>query len=157
MRFHDREVIVDLAAALPQVTNQFFAAIELRASGLVAIEIADQANTERNVVEIIAVHMATVDLPAPAIAHFDLAVTAGGAIADDEMIGKTVSHPPDVPMIIIENRGVPLSRATVVHNNELPAGARDWRAINCVLDRAAQITVTAAAAMPPKTKQAREK
>jgi len=50
MRFHDWIVIVDLAAALPQVTDQFFAAIELSTRWLVAIEIPDQANAERNVI-----------------------------------------------------------------------------------------------------------
>ncbi len=50
MRLHDRIMIVDLAAALPQITNQFFAAIELHARRLITIEIANQTNAERDVV-----------------------------------------------------------------------------------------------------------
>src|ERR1019366_5515450 len=54
MRTHDRVVIVDLAATLSQIPDYFFGAIQLRARRLVAIEIADQTNPERDVVEIIA-------------------------------------------------------------------------------------------------------
>src|SRR5205807_10474591 len=67
MRFHERPVVADLAATLAKITNQLFATFELRARRLVAIEIADQTNSECNVVEIIAVHVPAVDLPAPAI------------------------------------------------------------------------------------------
>mgnify|MGYP003694654663 CR=1 FL=1 len=42
---------------------------------LATIEIADQTNAERYVVQIIAVHVPAVDLAAPAIAHFNLAVS----------------------------------------------------------------------------------
>ena len=65
---------VDFAATFSQVADEFFARIELRAGWLVAIEIAYQANAERNVVQIIAMDMPAVDLAPPAIADFDLAV-----------------------------------------------------------------------------------
>ena len=152
MWFHDGVVIVDLAATLAQITDQFLAAIELGARGLIAIEIADQANAKRDVVQVITVHVAAVDLPAPAIAYFDFAVAGGGAVADDEMIGETVSHPANISMVIIENGRVPLSCAAVVHDNELPAGTRDGRAVDRRLDRAAQIAITAAAPATPDTK-----
>jgi len=50
MRFDDRVAIVDLAATLPQVVDEFLAALKLRARRLVAIEIADQTNAERDVI-----------------------------------------------------------------------------------------------------------
>ena len=119
---------VDLAAAFSKVANEFFARFELRACWLVAIKIAHQTNAERNVVQVIAVHMAAVDLAPPAIAHFDLAVARGRSVADHEMVGKTILHPADVPMIIIKNARVSLPRAAVVHHDELPAAPFHWRA-----------------------------
>ena len=117
---------VGLAATFAQVANEFFTRVELRARWLVAIKIAYQTNTERNVVQIIAVHVAAVDLAPPTIAHFDLAVARGRSVADHEMVGKTILHPADVPMIIIENARVSLPRAAVVHHNELPAAPFHW-------------------------------
>ena len=122
---------VDLAAAFSKVANEFFARFELRACWLVAIEVSNQTNAERNVVQVIAVHMAAVDLAPPAIAHFDLAVARGRSVADHEMVGKTILHPADVPMIIIKSARVALPRAAVVHHNELPAAPFHW----CASDR----------------------
>ena len=119
---------VDLAATFAKVADEFFARFELRARWLVAIKIAYQANAERNVVQIIAVHVAAVDLTPPAITHFDLTITRGSSVADHEVVGKTVLHPPDVPMIIIKNARVPLPRAAVMHHNELPTASFHWRA-----------------------------
>ena len=109
------------AAALSQVTDEFFARVELRARWLVAIKIAYQTNAERNVVQIIAVHVAAVDLAPPTIAHFDLPVARGSAVANYKVVRKTVLHPANVPMIIIKNARVSLPRAAIVHHNELPA------------------------------------
>ena len=121
MRFHDGVVIVDLAAALPQVADEFLAALELRARRLVAIEIADQTNAERDVIQVITMHMPAVDLPAPAIAHFNLAVSRGRSVSDHKMIGETILHSAHVPVIIIEDTRVPLPCAAIMHDNELPA------------------------------------
>jgi hypothetical protein len=66
-------------------------------------------------------HMAAVDLASPTIADFDLAITSRCSVADDEVISKAILHAPDMPMIIIENACVALSRAAIVHDNELPA------------------------------------
>ena len=62
------------AAAISQKANEFLTCVELCARRLVSIEIAYETNAERDVVQIIAVHMAAVDLAAPSIADFDLAV-----------------------------------------------------------------------------------
>ena len=74
MRLHGDLAPVDFAATFSQVTDEFFARIELRARWLIAIKIADQTNAERNIVQIITVHMPPIDLAPPAIADFDLPV-----------------------------------------------------------------------------------
>ncbi len=130
MRPHRDVASVGLAATFAQVADEFFTRIELRARRLVAIKIAYQTNTERNVVQIIAVHVAAVDLTPPTIAHFDLAVACGCSVADHEVVRKTILHPADVPMIIIKSARVSLPRAAVVHDNELPATPFHWRASN---------------------------
>src|ERR1700736_5434016 len=121
MRFHDRIMIVDLAAALPQITNQFFTAIELRTRRLIAIKIAHQANAERDVFQIIAVDVAAIDLAPPTVADFDLAVAGRSPVSDYEMIREPVLHMANVAMVIIESSGIPLPRAAIVHDDKLPA------------------------------------
>ena len=102
----------------------------MRTGWLATIEIAHQTNAERNIVEIIAVHVTTVDLATPAIAHFDLAIPCGCSVSDHEMISQSILHPANVSMIIIEDTRVSLPRATIVHHNELPATTFHWRAPN---------------------------
>ena len=66
---------LNFPAAFSQIINQLFAGLQLPASRLIAIEIAHQTNAERDVVQIIAVNVSAVYLTAPAITHFDLAIT----------------------------------------------------------------------------------
>ena len=146
-----------LAATFAQVTDEFFARVELRARWLVAIEIAYQTNTQRNVVQIIAVNVAAVDLTPPTIAYFNLAVARGCSVADHEVIRKTILHPADVPMIIIESARVSLPRAAIVHDNELPATPLHWRASDRVDDRSCEITVVGWTPPRPETEFARRR
>ena len=108
------------AAALSQIANELLARIELRARRLVPIEIAHKTNAERDIVQIIAMHVTAINLTPPAIAHFDLAVTSGCAVADDEMIGEAVLHPTNMFVIIVKDTRVTLPGAAVVHHNKLP-------------------------------------
>ena len=71
---HNQGTSVAFSTALLQIPSQFLARFELRARRLVAIEIAHEANTEPDVVHIIAVPMAAVNLTTPSIPDFDLAV-----------------------------------------------------------------------------------
>ena len=132
---HHNVMPVDLAAPFAQVINQFFARFELAARGLIAIEIANKANSERDVVQIIAVNVATIDLSPPTIADLDFAVAGRGAIADDEVVGQSILHAPNMAMIIIENARATLSSAAVVHDDELPSPPHHRRAINFGADR----------------------
>ncbi len=121
MRSHDRVMPVDLAAPDAKIANQFFARVELHACRLIAIEIADQTNAERDVVQIIAVHVPAVDLTAPTIAHFDLAIARRCAVANDKMIRQSILHVANMTMVIIENARVTLPCAAVVDDDVLPA------------------------------------
>src|SRR5213593_651666 len=114
-------MILNLAATLPQVANQFFARFELCSRRLVAIEIAHQTNAERDIVQVIAVHMTAIDLPPPAIAHLDLAVAGRCAIANHKMVSEPVPHAADMSMVVIKNGCVTLPGAAVVDDDELPA------------------------------------
>ncbi len=87
MRTHDQGTSIALSAALLQIPNQLLARFELRACRLIAIEITHETNTEPDVVHVIAVDVAAVNLAAPAIADFDLAVARRGSISNDEMVG----------------------------------------------------------------------
>src|SRR6266487_2156235 len=59
-------------ATLSQIADEFLTSVELLACWLIPIEIAYQTNAERDIVEIIAVHVAAIDLTPPAIPDFDL-------------------------------------------------------------------------------------
>ena len=132
---------IDFSAALPQIIDQLFARLQLTARRLTAVEIADQTNAECDVVQIVAVHVPAIDLAPPAIADFDLAVSRRGAVADNEMIGESIFHPTNVPVVIIENAGAALPSATVVHDNELPAAPHHGRPVDFILHRPRKVTV----------------
>ena len=87
---------------------------------MVAIEIAHQTDAERDIVQIVAVDMAAVDLAAPAVSHFNLAVAGRSPIANHEMIGEPILHPADVPVVIIEHPRVALPRAAIMDDDKLP-------------------------------------
>jgi len=128
-------MISDFSAALTKIANQFLTTIELRTGRLIAVEIADQTNAEGDVVQIIAVDMAAVDLPTPAIADFDLTIAGRSAVADHEMVSKSVLHSAKMPVVIIERGSVALTCSAVVHDDVLPAAARDRRTINLITNR----------------------
>src|SRR5260370_38892799 len=87
-------------------------------------------------------NVAAIDLPAPAVPHFDLTIAGRSSIADHEMISEAVLHSANVPVVIIERGRVSLTRSTVMHHDILPAAPRDWRAINLGAHGARQVTVT---------------
>jgi hypothetical protein len=142
MRPDDGVMRIDFPAAFPQIIDQLFARLQLTPRRLTAIEIAYQTNAERDVVQIDAVHMPAIDLAPPAIARFDLAVARGSAITDDEMIGEPVLHPANMTVVIIENAGIALPSATVVHDNELPAAPHNRRPIDFISHRPRKVQVS---------------
>jgi hypothetical protein len=92
------------------------------------------------------VHMSAVDLATPAIAHLDLAVAGGSAVADDKMISQTIFHPAHVAMVVIEYLGVALPRPTVMDDDELPSVVRHRGATNLFDHGAGEISIALAAA-----------
>jgi hypothetical protein len=130
MRSYHGIMPVGFSATFAQIIDQLFARFQLAACRLIAIKIADETNPERDVVKIIAVDVTTVDLSPPTIADLDFAVASGGAVADHEMVVESVLHSADVPMIVVENTGIALPGAAIVHDNELPAPPHNGRAIN---------------------------
>src|ERR1700686_974088 len=101
--------------------------------------------------------MAAVDLPAPAIAHPNLAVAPRCTVADDKLISEPVPHAPHMSMIVIENGRVALPGAAVVNDDELPAVPLHWRAADFLDDRSRQIAISRSRTGPrprPKTKPA---
>src|SRR4030095_17178253 len=100
-------------------------------------------------------HVAAVDLTAPAIADFDLAISRRCAVADHKMIRETVLHPANMPVVIVENARVALLRAAVVDDNKLPATAFHRRAADRFDDGACQITVANRTTPRPETESAR--
>ena len=125
---HRNHASVGLTTTFPQIADEFLACLKLRARWLATIKIANQTNAEGNVIQKITVHVSAIDLAAPAIAHYNLAVSGGCSVSDHKMIGETILHSAHVPMIVVEDAGVALPRAAVMHHNELPATPFDWRA-----------------------------
>lgn len=97
--------------------------------------------------------MAAVDLPAPAVAHFDLTVPGRCPVANNKMVGEPVLHPSHAAMVIIECRGVALSCPAIVHDDVLPPPLRDGGAVDLGPDGARKITITAAAAASSPSKK----
>jgi len=114
----------------PQIPNQFVKCFVLRFSRQVPVEIAHEANTDRNIVQIIAVYMSAAELSVPAIADFDLAVSGGCAVADDKVVSEPVWHVTDVAVVVIEDPGIPLSSSAVVDDNVFPPVPGDARIID---------------------------
>ena len=135
MWFHRYRTSLGFSAAVSQIENELFRGFQLCAGGLISVEIAYETNAQRDVVEIIAVHVATVDLAPPAIAHFDLAIAGRCAVPNDEVISEAVLHAPDMLVIIIEDTRIALTCPAVVHDDELPPTPFYRRPANCIDNR----------------------
>ena len=129
------------AATFLKIADQFITRFKLGAGGLVAVEIANEANAEPDIVHVIAVHMSASHLPHPAIADFDLAVARRSPIADHKMVGQPIPHPPHMPVIIIKNPRAPLPGAAVVDDDEFPARSLHRRPPDRLDVRAGEIMV----------------
>ena len=67
---------VDFADPSSKISNQFVQGFVLSSGRKITIKIAHQANTDRDVVEIVTVDVSAGELNDPSIANFDLAVCA---------------------------------------------------------------------------------
>jgi len=72
---HDGLSALDAAHAASQVGGQFLQRAELILRGKVAIQVADEANAEGDVIQVITRHVTTIDLARPTAANLDLAIS----------------------------------------------------------------------------------
>ena len=98
--------------------------------GLIVIVVANQADTEGDIIEVVAMHMAAVDLALPAIANFNFAITRGGAIAYDKLVSEAIGHFTDMQMVILEGLGVALACAAVMDDDIPPPVPQDRGVVN---------------------------
>jgi hypothetical protein len=126
----DRISVVHFADSLSQVANQFVERQVLIFRGYITVEVADKTNTERYIIQIVAMHMSTIELPRPAITDFDLAISGGAAIADDEMVCEAIRHFANVPMVIVKDSSVPLSGPAIMDNDIFPSIPSDAGSID---------------------------
>src|SRR4051794_37432501 len=116
MCLHNGPLPVDFAHAVAKVSDQLIGRGELPLRGDVAVEVADKANSERDVIQVIAVDVAAIDLANPPITNLHLAIAGRGPVPYDEVIRETVRHFSDTQVVIIERLRVPLPRARVMDN-----------------------------------------
>ena len=124
---------------------------------MVAIEIAHQTDTERDIVQVIAVDVAAVDLATPAVSHFNLAVAGRSPIANHEVISQPILHPSDMAMVIIERSRVALPRSAIMDDDKLPTTPLHGGAADLFDDGTRKIAIALArprAGPRPKTKSA---
>ena len=138
VRFDHGSVAVGFSNAKLEVANEFLQRGELFFRGALLIEVAHQTNAQGNVVEVVTVDMAAVELLFPTRPDFDFAVPGGGAVADHKMIGKTVGHFSNIGVIEIKRPGVALFGAAVVNDDVAPAGSSDRRGVNGLTHRACE-------------------
>jgi len=76
---------------------------------------------------------------------------------DNEVIGETVLHAANMLVVIIKDTRFALPRATVVHDNELPATPFHRRPPDRFNDRTCYVTVADWATPRPETVSARRR
>ena len=123
-------VAIDFANPLAKVSNQLFEGQVLSLGRQVPIEVANQADPDRYVIQVVAVHMAAGKLVYPAVADFDLSIAGGSTVADYEMVSEAIRHFAYVPMVIVKDSSVTLTRSAVMHDDELPAPAHNRSSID---------------------------
>jgi len=67
------------------------------------------------------------------------------------MISETIPHPSNMPMVIVENASVALSRTAVVHHNKLPPMPFHRGAPDRIDHRTCQIAIAGRATPGPET------
>ncbi len=73
--FDDGKLVVDFAHAEAEIADQFLECLQLFFGGLVSVEVAYQTDPEGDIVEVITVYMAPIDLTMPPVANLNFAVS----------------------------------------------------------------------------------
>ena len=137
----DRAVTLRFADSIAQVRDEFLKGPDLGLGRGVAVEIAHEADAKRDVIEVVAGDMASVELGGPAVTDLDLAVAGAMSVANNEMVGEAVFHVADAEMVNIENTGISLTGAAVVDNDVFPTTAVHRGTIDGRTNRWAQVVV----------------
>src|SRR3954471_21290698 len=101
MCFDDCLLAVDRTDTFAEVSDQFLRCRALPGRGHFPVEVTDKANSERDVVQVVAMHVPAIDLAGPMAPDFDLAIPGGGPIPNDEMVGQPIHHLAHVPVIVL--------------------------------------------------------
>ena len=120
----------NLSDTIAQIAYQFIKRAQLSLGWLVTIEVADQTDSDGDVVEIITRHVSAVELSRPARTNFDFAIARGSSIADDKMVGQSVLHLAHTAVIGVEDTSVSLPGSAVVNDDVLPPTFLDSRPID---------------------------
>ena len=83
---HDRISSIHFADTPPEVADQFVKRFVFRLGRQISVEVAYEADANRDIVEIVAMDVSAVELPGPPVPDLNLTIPRGGAVADDEMI-----------------------------------------------------------------------
>ena len=134
MAFYDRWLSFDFSDAGAEVGAEFIECRELVFGRHVAVQVAYEADSKSDVVEVITRDMAAIDLPDPPIAHFNFAVAGGVAISNDEVVSESVLHFADITVVEVKNAGISLAGSAVVHNDVFPTSILDFCIVNRFAD-----------------------
>ena len=122
---NNRLTSLRFANPVAQIGDKLFQSSDLGLGGGVAVEVTDEADTQGDVVEVIARHVTPVDLALPSVAYLDLPVAGAVSVTDHEVVGEAVLHVPDTLVVDVEDPGVSLARAAVVDHDVFPAAFTD--------------------------------
>ncbi len=109
------------ADTIPEVGNEFLERPNLGLGGPVTIEITDEADSERNVIQVVAGDVASVELCRPAVTDLHLAVSRTMSVANNEMVSQTVLHVTNTEVVDVKDPRISLTGAAVVDNDIFPA------------------------------------
>lgn len=143
--FDDGQFSSGTSDPVAQVADEFLKGFHLGFGREIAVVIADEADADGDVVQVIAGNVSAVDLAGPTAAHLDFAKARGCAVADDEVVGETVFHFPRVAVVGVENLGVALPRGAVVNDDVFPPAPSDGGLVDGFTDRRGEIFVATAA------------
>ena len=137
----DRFLPLGLPNTVAQVGDQLLQRTHLSFGECVAVEIADEADTKGDVVEVVTGHVAAVDLLGPAIANLDLTVTRAMAVADHEVVSQPVLHVTHSEVVDLKNAGISLTGAAVVDDDIFPSAPAHRSSVDGRAGRGAQVAV----------------
>ena len=95
--------------------------LQLLAGGALNLEIPDEADADRNEIELVVFDVPALELFGPAGTDLDLTIAGVDAVADDEVVGEPVLHPA-FAMGAPVGFGVAFFNGAVVRDDGLPIG-----------------------------------